>query len=195
MEGRIAYLRDADADAAMAGRPRVVRLWQGDCVPRVTGADPATLVITDFSREKPWTVTEERSIGDALRDMVCAGIRSLLVVRADAVCGLVTSYDIERQRLLELQRTSGCIDSGTMQVGQIMTDRYRVPMLDWGRVCGSRMRQLEEWIRMEEWLRNTRVSHALIIERRDGVAFVRGLLSRTRVERSLGRSIYGGVRK
>jgi CBS domain-containing protein len=40
------------------------------------------------------TVTEDRSIDDALRDMMLAGVRALLVVSEDAVTGLITSYDM-----------------------------------------------------------------------------------------------------
>lgn len=57
--------------------------------------DPALLIVTDFSREHAWTVAEDRAIDDALRDMICAGVRALLVMRNDAVTGLITSYDIE----------------------------------------------------------------------------------------------------
>jgi CBS-domain-containing membrane protein len=51
------------------------------------------------------TVTEDRSIDDALRDMMLAGVRALLVVREDAVTGLVTSYDIQGERPLQFLRS------------------------------------------------------------------------------------------
>jgi len=54
--------------------------------------------MTDFTREPPATVTEDRSIDDALEDMVIAGVHALLVVRGDLVSGIITSYDIQGDR-------------------------------------------------------------------------------------------------
>ena len=44
-------------------------------------SDPAILAITDFTREHPVTVDEERQIDDALHDMIHLGVRAMLVVR------------------------------------------------------------------------------------------------------------------
>jgi len=49
--------------------------------PRVALTAPATHVVTDFTWEQPVTVTEGRSIDGALRDMMLAGVRALLVIR------------------------------------------------------------------------------------------------------------------
>ena len=51
--------------------------------------DPAIHAITDFTREHPATVDEERQIDDALEDMVRLGVRALLVVRDQRVVGLL----------------------------------------------------------------------------------------------------------
>jgi CBS domain len=65
---------------------------------RLTLADPAGHVVTDFLWEQPITVPEELSIDDALRKMIRAGVRALLVVHDEAVTGLITSYDIQGER-------------------------------------------------------------------------------------------------
>jgi CBS domain containing-hemolysin-like protein len=48
---------------------------------RLTLTDPALHVVTNFAWEQPVTVTETRSIDDALAEMMRAGVRALLVVR------------------------------------------------------------------------------------------------------------------
>ena len=55
-------------------------------------------VVTDFLLEQPVTVPEERSIDDALREMIRGGVRALLVMRGEVVTGLITSYDIQVER-------------------------------------------------------------------------------------------------
>ena len=44
-------------------------------------SDPAIHAITDFTREHPVTVDEERQIDDALGDMIHLGVRAMLVMR------------------------------------------------------------------------------------------------------------------
>src|SRR5690348_14560206 len=60
---------------------------------RLALTDPAVHVVTDFVIEPPVTVPEESSIDAALRKMIRAAVRALLVVRDEVVTGLITSYD------------------------------------------------------------------------------------------------------
>lgn len=174
--------RIGGAGPASIGYSAVARLWMPGCsAPQVAPDDPAVLLITDFTRKQPWTITEERSIDDALRDMVCAGVQALLVVRAGIVTGLITCCDIQGQRPSDLTTDSNW--RVEMHVGNVMTKSDRIPTLAWRSVCGSRVRQIEQWVR------NTRATYALVIEHIGGTAFVRGLLSRTSIEHALGRSL------
>lgn len=167
MGGRAAHV---DGKAAPAAHPPAPRLWRrGRPIGRFAPNDPATLLITDFSREAAWTVTQERSIDDAQRDMACAGVGALLVVTSEVVIGLVPSEDVQGRR-----------PRGEMQVGHVMTPWGRVPALDWRSISVSRVRHLEEWAR------NTRATHAFLVEQLDDMEYVRGLLSRAHIERSLG---------
>src|SRR5438552_5494808 len=63
--------------------------------------DPAIHAVTDFTREHPATIDEERQIDDALEDMIRIGVRALLVVREQRVVGLITSYDIQGEKPLQ----------------------------------------------------------------------------------------------
>lgn len=160
------------------------KLWRRGCdAPRFTPDDPATLLVTDFSREKAWTVSEERSIDDALRDMACAAIGALLVLGCEAVTGLVTAEDIQGRRALQALQSLGFASRREMQVRHVMIPWGRIPVLDWRALATSRVRHVQEWAR------NTSVAHALLVEQRDGGEYVRGLLSRAHVERSLGCSL------
>ncbi len=169
------------AGTAAAAQRGLAKLWPRGPAPSVAPDDPAMLIITDFAREQVWTASEERSIDDALCDMMCAGVRALLVMRDDVVTGLITSYDIEGRRPPEYLQADASGPPAVIQVGHIMTPWDLVPTLEWRSVCALRVRQLEEWAG------NTRATHALIVEQRDSLVLVRGLLSRTRLERAVGR--------
>lgn len=173
----------ARAASAHAGRPPALKLWRRRLdPPRLAPEDPAILLITDFSREDAWTVNEERSIDEALCDMTCAATGALLVVRSEVVIGLVTAEDIQGRSPLELLQHSEFASRSEIRVGHVMNPWARLPVLDWTSMASSRVQHVEEWAR------STRATHALLVQEIDGVEYVRGLLSRKHVERSLGRS-------
>jgi DeoR family transcriptional regulator, catabolite repression regulator len=151
---------------------------------RVALTDPAECLVTDFMREPPTTVTEDRPIDDALRDMITGGVRALLVVRGDLVSGLITSYDIQGERPLQFLRTSTYMRHGEIEVGHIMTHWDHVPKLDWRSLLAARVYDVAKAFE------RTCATHLVAVEHlvRDE-AFVRGLISRTRLERQLGSSI------
>ncbi len=160
------------------------KLWRRGCAAsRLAPSDPATLLIIDFSREQAWTVQAERPIDDALLDMACAGTDALLVERSETVIGLVTSQDIQGPRPLELLQSCALTERGAICVAHVMIPWGRVPVLDWRTVAASRVRHLQEWAR------NTRAAHALLVEELEGVEFVRGLICRAHIEHSLGCSL------
>jgi CBS domain len=162
------------------------KLWN----PRAAGTrgvalnDSATRVVTDFTREPPMTVTEDRPIDDALQDMITAGVRALLVVRGDLVSGLITSYDIQGERPLQFLQTSSYTRHDEIEVRHIMTHWDRVPILDWRLVREARVYDVAKGFE------STCATHLVFVEHLEhDEAFVRGLLSRTRLERQLGQSI------
>jgi hypothetical protein len=145
-------------------------------------SDPAAHVITDFTREHPITVTEDRPIDDALRDMMTAGIRALLVVRGDIVTGLITSYDIQGERPLQFLQDSSYTRHDEIEVGHIMTPWDLVPKVNWSWLEVAHVRDVASL------LSGTGVTHMLVLENTgDDGAFVRGLISRNRLNRQLGR--------
>src|SRR5580700_3802630 len=94
-------------------------------------SDPAIHAITDFTREHPVTVDEERQIDDALADMVRLGVRALLVVRDQRIVGLITSYDIQGERPLQFLQSSTYSHHRDIRVAHIMTPWQALTAIHW----------------------------------------------------------------
>jgi len=168
------------------GNPSSIRKARsrGAAEARLALTDPAVHVVTDFVFEQPVTVPEELSIDDALREMIRAAVRALLVVRDEVVTGLITSSDIQGERPLQFLTESGYRRHDEIEVGHIMTPWERVPTLDWQALGRARVADLAASFR------STAVTHVVVVEHTDqGKSAVRGLISRTRLERQLGHSI------
>jgi len=142
---------------------------------RVLPTEPAARVMTDFTRDLPVTVTADRLIDEALRDMIVAGVRALLVVRADSVVGLITSYDIQGERPLQFLAASGFSRHDEISVGHIMTPWAEVTKLDMEWVSRARVADVDRHFR------RTLASHIVVTERGGGGEMIRGLFSRTRI--------------
>ncbi len=141
--------------------------------------DPAVLVMTDFRRIPPVTVTEDRSIDEALRDMIRFGVRALLVVRDGKVTGLITSYDIQGERPLQFLQCTTFMRHEEIEVGHIMTRWEEVPVLEWTTVERARVSDLLDIFA------ESGVTHLVVAEIESGAATVRGLISRTQTERQI----------
>jgi CBS domain-containing protein len=151
---------------------------------RLQFTDPALHVVTDFVFQKPVTVPQELPIDDALRQMIRAGVRALLVVRDELVTGLITSYDIQGERPLQFLAESGFRRHDEIEVRHIMTPWERVVTLDWQALDRARVSDLTAFFR------HTAATHVVIVEHTDhGSTTVRGLISRTQLERQLGHAI------
>src|SRR5258708_25035692 len=104
--------------------------------------DPAIHAITDFTREHPVTVDEERQIDDALHDMIHLGVRAMLVVREQRIVGLITSYDIQGERPLQFLQTSTYTRHHEIRVGHIMTPWDKLLAVDWESMQTARAREV-----------------------------------------------------
>jgi CBS domain-containing protein len=144
-------------------------------------SDPAIHAITDFTREYPVTVDEERQIDAALDDMIRLGVRALLVVREQRVVGLITSYDIQGERPLQFLQTSTYTRHQDIRVGHIMTPWDRLLAVDWASIQSARAGDLMQV------LEDTGMTHLLVIEgaKKNSPPIVRALLSRARLARQL----------
>ncbi len=142
--------------------------------------DPAVLAVTDFTREHPITVEEDRQIDAALEDMIRFGVRALLVLRERRIVGLLTSYDIQGERPLQFLQNSNYEHHRDIRVGHVMTPWSDLVAVDWADLQKARAGTLLEV------LRHNGLSHLLVVERMaDERVAVRGLASRARLERQL----------
>jgi CBS domain-containing protein len=142
--------------------------------------DPALQAMTDFTRKYAITVAPEMQIDAALNDMVRLGVRSLLVVRADSVIGLITSYDIEGPRMARFAERPAATRREDIRVSDIMTEWENLPTLDWHTVQTATIADLLEIFE------GVGVMHLLVVESDEcGAEVVRGLISRSRIERQL----------
>jgi CBS domain-containing protein len=171
--------------------PLVLTRMQGEgSLPRRAAADgqslrlgdPAIYAMTDFTREYPITVSEDRHIDTALDDMIRFGVRALLVMRDQRTVGLITSYDIQGERPLQFLQNSNYNRHLDVRVGDIMTHWAQLLSLDWHRVETASAGELLLTIQQAG------LTHLIVVEHAKGhLPIVRGLISRARLERQLHR--------
>ncbi len=144
-------------------------------------SDPAIHAITDFTREHPVTVGEERQIDDALEDMIHLGVRAMLVMREQRIVGLITSYDIQGERPLQFLQTSNYSRHQDIRVGHIMTPWHQLLAVDWESIQSARAGDLLHVLEEAE------MTHLLVIEggKKNATPIVRALVSRARLARQL----------
>lgn len=177
--GSIAFL---DGSAAPDPGPQAVarRRRRSAAARRIALTDSAAIILTDFTWDAPVTVAADRFIDDALQDMIVAGVRALLVMRGEAVVGLITSYDIEGERPLQFLNAAGFARHSDIEVGHIMTPWDVVPTVDLPWIASASVADVLER------LRRKRASHCMVVEYPEqGGAFVRGMFSRADIERQL----------
>jgi len=142
--------------------------------------DSAAHAMTDFTSKFAITVAPDRQIDAALNDMLRLSVRSMLVVRDDSVIGLVTSYDIEGPRSVRFAERHDAARREDIKVGDIMTGWADLPTLAWQTVQTSKISDLLEIFE------GIGVMHLLVVDSvANGAEVVRGLISRSRVERQL----------
>lgn len=151
---------------------------------RLADDDPACAVTTDFAQIQPMTVARDRHIDDALQDMIQAGVRALLVITDGVVAGLITSYDIQGEKPIQFLQGPDCIHDSCLHrdvlVEDIMVRWDALPKLSLDTLGQQRIGDLRlTFARHPEWM------HLLVVEAHDdGGCFVRGIVSRTRLERA-----------
>jgi CBS domain-containing protein len=150
--------------------------------------DSAFHALTDFQHEYPITVDTDTSIDEAFADMNRLCVHALLVTEGsfegvDAqVAGLITAYDIVRERPHSSSRTTGMRPRKHITVGEIMTPRSELSLVN------HESLQTLTALDLYQMFQGTGLTHLLVIETR-GVdsAVARGLLSRATLAKRLRR--------
>jgi len=157
--------------------------------PELRAMDPAVHAMTDFTAKFAITVAPDRQIDAALADMVRLSVRAMLVARGESVIGLITSYDIEGPRPARFAERPQATRREDITVGDIMTEWEDLPTLDWSTVQTAKISDLLEIFA------GVGVMHLLVVESDErGAEVVRGLMSRSRIERQLhGADLMPGI--
>jgi CBS domain-containing protein len=151
-------------------------------------SDSAFCALTDFRQEPPITVDAGSSIDAALAEMMRLGVHVLLVTdeefeRGDLrVLGLITAYDIERQRP---HRSPGTIEfhvPRAIKVAEAMTPWNELSLVNYESLQTLTAQNLYEMFQ------GTGLTHLLVVDRHgDDSAIARGLLSRSTLAKRLRR--------
>lgn len=178
-------------ETTLVVRPRAKA---ADCVARSASddepclqpADPAFYALTDFRRTSPATVESFASIDAALADMDRLGVRALLVTKQmpneedSQVVGLITEYDIRRERPYRFDRLSVFIKPKASRVADVMTPSEELSLVHFESL------QALTAFEVYAMFRGTGLTHLLVIEtQNDDLHVARGLLSRATLARRL----------
>jgi len=148
--------------------------------------DPAFYALTDFRRTRAGTVESYASIDAALAEMDRLGVRALLVTQHapyeedSQVVGLITEYDIRRERPYRFDRSPLFIKPKACRVGDVMTPSEELSLVHF-----ESLRSLTAF-EVYAMFRGTGLTHLLVIEPQgDDLHVARGLLSRATLARRL----------
>jgi len=149
----------------------------------VRSSDSATRVITDFAASPAFTIGADRPIDDALDEMFRRGVRALIVLdERDAVVGLITSYDIQGERVQRSLAGQADRRREELKVREILTPCGEWASIDWHEAQAARIDDVLEIFRRCD------APYLIVLERgtEAAPALLRGIISRTRLERQLG---------
>lgn len=166
-----------------AGLVRVRAPQPQDTARRSTDV-PARELMTDFERTAPLTVAPDRHIDAALQDMVVGGVRSLLVVEEGELLGLVTAADLQGEKPIQFLQSPMCSSypckHSDVHVSDVMTPLYLLTTLDDATLHRTTAGEVLALLQLES------LTHALVMQSTgSGETSVRGVFSRTRLERTL----------
>ncbi len=151
----------------------------------VTLDSPAMQVMTDLTQVKAATILPSMALRDAEKMMVYQGVRMLFVVTAmPEIEGLITTTDIHGDGAMRLAQERG-LRFDELSVGDVMTPRSRLEAVDFDALRRARVGNVIAT------LQRLGRNHLLVVQAANERTprRVRGVLSRTQVERQLGQPI------
>lgn len=149
----------------------------------VTLDSPALAVMTDLTQVKAATTDPASSLLQAEQAMVYLGVRMLFVLsQMPRLEGLITSTDLHGDKPMRVVNQRG-IRHDDLCVADVMTPLSMLDALDMDVMRTARVSNLIATLKAQG--RN----HLLVIGDGPGARQVRGVISRTQIERQLGMSI------
>ncbi len=151
--------------------------WQA---PPVTLESPALDVITDLTQMKAATVQPGVSLHEAEQTMIYQGVRMLFVVtEMPALEGLITTTDLRGAKAMAAVHDLG-LHWDELTVADVMTGLPMLDAIDFDAMRSARVGNVIATLK--QFGRN----HLLVV---DQGTRVRGVVSRSQIERQLGRVI------
>lgn len=148
----------------------------------VTLQSPALEVMTDLTMIRAATVAPGATLAQAELSMIHQGVRLLFVVDSmPRVEGIINASDLHGERPLRLVHERE-LKYDELTVGEVMTPLSVIDAVDYGALRHASVGDVADI------LLHSSQQHLLIIEHASAIAPVRirGLISRTQVERQLG---------
>jgi CBS domain-containing protein len=148
-------------------------------------ASPALSVMTDLTHVRAATTHPATSLRQAEQIMIYQGVRMLFVVtEMPAVEGLITTTDLHGERQMRAVHERG-VRYDELCVGDVMTDVSMLNAIDYGRVKSANVGDAISTLKQHGR------DHLLVVEAANGQVprRVRGVISRSQIERQLGRTI------
>ena len=148
----------------------------------VTLESPALDVMTDLTKVKAATISADRTLRQAEQAMIHQGVRMLFVVdEMPLLQGLITSTDLRGERQMSVGQARQ-LRFDEMSVADVMTALTLLDAIPYERLGHASVGNLVAT------LRDVGRNHLLVVER-GSPARVRGVVSRSQIERQLGRPI------
>lgn len=166
-----------------AGTP--VAAAQPPSTPAVRLDSPALAVVTDLTQVKAATTSPDTSLLQAEQTMIRQGVRMLFVVTDwPVVLGLITSTDVHGDRALRVVHDRQ-VRHADLCVVDVMTAVDELDAVDFDQLHRATVGNLVATL--EHFGRN----HLLVLQAASPQAArrVRGVISRSQIERQLGRAI------
>jgi signal-transduction protein with cAMP-binding, CBS, and nucleotidyltransferase domain len=152
---------------------------------RITADDPALSVMTDLCQVAAVTTELSTPLGKGLDIMVKRRVRVLLVVDADDnILGLVTSRDLDGEKVNRILAKTGCTRQDLL-VSDVMTLRAKLEVLMIEDILNARVGDIIAT------LRQVNRQHALVLEidPETEIPAVRGIFSLSEIGLRLGLNI------
>ena len=151
----------------------------------VTLDSPALDVMTDLTKVKAATIHPDQTLRQAEQTMIYLGVRMLFVVtEMPRLDGLITSTDLHGERQMGVVHARQ-LRFDEMRVADVMTELSMLDAIAFERMASATVSNLIAT------LKDVSRNHLLVMQKGEGAgpARVRGIISRSQIERQLGRPI------
>jgi CBS-domain-containing membrane protein len=148
-------------------------------------SDPATAVMTDFTASAMFSINQDVQIDQAMLYMKAVGVKLLFVLNGDhELRGLITTTDIQGGRPTRYMLSlDGAATRRDVLVKHIMSALHDWKVLDYRQVQKATIGQIVATFK------DAGMRHLVVTDGPRNAMAVRGVISATRVEQALGRTL------